>query len=306
MRIVVAGGTGFLGRRLVGRLAADGHDVTVLTRSSRSAVQLLPHDVHTASWDGRSVGGWSQAVDGADAVVNLAGESIAGRRWSPEVKSRLLLSRLEATAALVRAIAGSSRRPYALVNASAVGFYGHVPDGDVTESRSAGTDFLADLCRRWEAEARKSQEQGTRVVILRIGIVLAADGGALQRMVLPFRFFVGGPLGSGRQWVPWVHVEDVISAVRFALLTPSLAGPYNVAAPEPVTMSDFCRAIAAAMRRPSWLRVPEFALRLTLGEMSVVVLGGQRAVPARLTEAGFQFAHARLDDALAAVLLPRP
>lgn len=302
MKIVVAGGTGFIGRRLIGRLLLEGHELTALTRSSRAAVHLLPHGVHPVSWDGRTQGGWTQAVDGADVVVNLAGESIAGRRWSPEVKSRLLLSRLQATSALVLAIAGSLRKPYALVNASAVGFYGHVPDGDVTESGPPGSDFLADLCRRWEAEAVKAENVGTRVVILRLGIVLAADGGALQRMVMPFRFFLGGPLGTGRQWVPWVHVEDVISIMRVAVLSPGFSGPFNVTSPEPATMAEFCRALGAVIRRPSWLRVPEIALRLLLGEMSIVVLGGQRAVPARLREAGFQFAYPALTRALADVL----
>lgn len=302
MKIVIAGGTGFLGGSLARRLAGDGESVVILTRNPGTGRSAGVPGVVLERWDGETSGPWEEQIDGADAVINLAGESIAGGRWSVERKRRLRESRLSATRALVGAIGKVGRKPGVLISASAVGYYGHVPEGDVTESTPHAKDFLGELSREWEAEALAARDSRTRVAIIRIGIVLARDGGALERMLVPFRLFVGGPLGSGRQYFPWVHRDDVIGAVVHLLKIPALSGPFNIAAPDPVRMSEFCRELGRTLRRPSWIPVPAFALRLLLGEMSAVVLAGQRVIPARLLESGYHFAHPTLPGALADIL----
>jgi len=302
MKIVIAGGTGFLGGPLAWRLAGEGESVVVLTRNPGASRRAGLPGIALERWDGGTPGPWEEQIDGADAVINLAGESIAGGRWSVERKRRLRESRLSATRALVRAIGKAGRRPGVLVSASAVGYYGHVPEGDVTESTPPAKDFLGELSREWESEALAARDPRTRVALIRIGIVLGRDGGALGRMLLPFRLFVGGPLGSGKQYFPWVHRDDVIGAVVHLLKTPGLAGPFNIAAPDPVRMSEFCRELGRTLRRPSWAAVPAFALRLLLGEMSAVVLAGQRVIPARLLESGYRFAHPTLRGALDNIL----
>ena len=301
MKVVVAGGSGFIGRSLIARLAGEGHSVVLLSRSSGRKVSL-PAGVTLAGWDGATKGEWWSAVDGADAVVNLSGESIARGRWSEARKRALTDSRLWSTAAIVDAIVGVRNRPRVLVNMSAVGYYGDVPEGDVTESHPAGTGFLPELSAKWEREASRAAGQGVRVVLLRVGIVLEGDGGALPRMALPFRLFVGGPLGSGRQWMPWIHRDDVVGATIAAIRQPSLTGPVNLAAPGIVRMSDFCKRLGRVLGRPSWIPVPSFMLRLILGEMSVVVLSGQRVIPRKLLDAGYAFRYPELDRALRSAL----
>jgi uncharacterized protein (TIGR01777 family) len=202
----------------------------------------------------------------------------------------------------VAAIHRAGSRPSVLINASAVGYYGDVSDREVTEAHPRGPGFLAEVCEQWEKEAQAAESLGVRVVCLRTGVVLEKDGGALPRMLLPFRMFVGGPVGSGRQWFPWIHREDVVGIILFALTHPDLAGPINVMAPDAVTMTEFCRALGRAMRRPSWLPVPSVALKLIFGEMSEILLTGQRAAPKKLLEAGYHFHHPKLDECLSAVL----
>jgi hypothetical protein len=210
---------------------------------------------------------------------------------------RIRDSRIHATRAIVEGIASANVKPEALVNASAVGYYGEVPEDEVTEEYPPGSDFLAEVCRAWEAEALRARTMGVRVVLLRTSIALG-DGGALARMLMPFRFFVGGPLGSGRQWFPWIHRDDVVSAIEFALRERSLEGPVNLAAPEPVRMADFCRRLGRVLHRPSWLPVPAIALKLLLGEMSTMVLTGQKAVPRKLLQTGFRFRYSHLEAAM--------
>jgi uncharacterized protein (TIGR01777 family) len=244
-------------------------------------------------------------VEGTDGIVNLAGESIAARRWSTAQKERISASRIESTRAIADAIEMMGSKPKVLINASGVGYYGDVKTGDVTEDSPGGNDFFAELCRRWEAEAQRAREFGVRVVNLRTGVVLHSSGGALTRFLLPFKLFVGGPLGNGYQWLSWIHREDALRAILFALENPSLTGPLNITAPEPVTMREFCRSLGKALRRPSWIPVPEFALRIALGEMADVVLKGQRAIPKKLLDAGFTFQFPRIDDALLDLLMRR-
>jgi uncharacterized protein (TIGR01777 family) len=301
VRVVLTGATGFLGFPLVVRLLADGHEVTILSR--RPALPPhFPPSVTCVQWDPSVPRAWEHALDGADAVVNLAGASIAGGRWSWRRKRLIVESRLAATRALVDALGRAAARPRVLLNASAVGYYGNVADGDVTEDHPCGVGFLPETCSRWEAEARRAETLGVRVAILRIGIVLDAGGGMLQRLLLPFRLFAGGPLGSGGQWLPWIHLDDVVGAMAFALTTESLAGPVNLTAPQPHTMRAFCAALGTALGRPSWLPVPAIALRIILGEMSTVVLHGQRALPRRLSDAGYPFLHPHLQPALHSIL----
>ena len=301
MKIVIAGGTGFLGRPLTERLAADGHDVVILTR--RAATQGPARAIVWSPGDNvGSAGAWATEIDGAHAVVNLAGESIAGRRWSAAHKQNILDSRVRATRSLVAAIAGASRPPSVFVSGSAVGYYGPLGDELAVETTPAGSDFLARVCRQWEGEANRAASARTRVACIRTGLVLERGGGALPQMLPPFTFGVGGPVGSGRQYWSWIHRTDWIDLVRWAIRTDAAAGPLNATAPEPVRNAEFARALGRALHRPSFMPAPAFALRLMLGEMAdALLLSGQRAVPATAETLGFSFKYPRLDDALGAI-----
>jgi uncharacterized protein (TIGR01777 family) len=299
MKIIVTGGTGFIGSSLVAALVTAGHEVVVLTRASAK----LQGGARAVVWDGNTSGPWKNEIDGADAVINLAGEPIAAKRWSAAQKERIKESRLDATRAIVTAIRDASRKPSVLLSGSAVGYYGDLENGDVTETRKPAGDFLGTVCIAWENEAAKAQALGVRVVTLRTGIVLEKDGGALKKMLLPFKLFAGGPIGSGKQWMPWIHREDMIALILFALKNP-VQGPLNATAPSPVTMKEFAVTLGKTLHRPSFAPVPGFVLKIALGEMSILVLGGQKAVPSALLAAGFTFKYNRLDEALRAILTP--
>jgi uncharacterized protein (TIGR01777 family) len=302
MNVLVAGGTGFIGSTLLERLSEGGHSVILLSRNPQSEENVDRKLVQIEKWDGRTAGPWVHRLESVDAVVNLAGESIGAKRWTESRKALLVTSRLGPTRALVSGISATKKRPPVLVNSSAVGYYGNVESGDVSESHPAGNDFLAGLCKRWETEAQKAADHGVRVVCLRFGVVLEKGGGALERMMLPFRFFVGGSLGSGRQWFPWVHRDDVIGAIIFSLKNSNISGSVNVTAPDHVTMREFTRALGKAMHRPSWAQVPAFVLRMVLGEMAGTVLTGQRVVSRKLEDAGYTFRYPELDEALRAIV----
>jgi hypothetical protein len=295
MRVIVTGGTGFIGPRLCERLVARGHDVIALTRdASRSRDHVHPR-VRIASWaDGAS---WEGFVDGAGALVNLAGESIA-QRWTASAKERIVRSRVNAAARLKAAAEKAARKPGALVSASAVGFYGPHGDEPLDEDAPAGHDFLAQVCVEWEAASRSLEPLGVRVAVLRTGVVLGAGGGALAKMLPPFRAFAGGPLGSGRQWMSWIHRDDLVEMYVWAVENAAVAGPVNATAPAPVTMRTFATALGRALHRPSFAKVPAAAIRLALGEMATVVLDGQRVVPKKALDLGFPF---RFTDVLAAL-----
>jgi uncharacterized protein (TIGR01777 family) len=305
MNVLVTGGTGFIGSALVERLAKENHRVLLLSRRPQALRTASQGIVQAVLWDGKTIGSWARRLEGVDAVVNLAGESIGGKRWTRRRKVLLVDSRIEPTRAIVAAIGSVEKKPAVLVNASAVGYYGDVENGDVAETHPPGIDFLARLCERWEKEALRAEECGVRVVRMRFGVVLETGGGALKRMIVPFRFFVGGPLGSGRQWFPWVHRDDVIGAITFSLMNPSISGPVNVTAPDVVTMSEFARALGKAMHRPTWVRVPAFVLKVVLGEMAGTVVSGQRVVSRKLLDAGYTFRYPKLDGALGAILTRR-
>jgi uncharacterized protein len=289
MKIVIAGATGLIGKLLTQSLLDSGHAVVALTRNARlpmtSSQPLLQFD----HWDGKGAGSWHRHIDHADAIVNLAGESLGAKRWTKSRKLDLISSRVDPTASIVNAMKLATAKPRVFVNASAVGYYGSVEDADVTEDHPAGHDFTSALCVEWEHTAFAAMAIGVRVVLLRSGIVLDPRGGALQKMILPFRLFAGGPLGSGNQWLPWIHREDEVRAICFVLENKGVSGPVNLAAPESVTMREFSSALGNALRRPSALRVPAFVLRTLLGEMAEIVLTGQRVIPEKLLRAGFKF-----------------
>lgn len=291
MTIVIAGGSGFLGQKLVKRLKGEGHAVSILTRR--------PVRANDVQWnpDGSS-GTLPRHLNGTDAVINLAGEGIADKRWSTERKAALRNSRVLATRTLVRAIADCAQPPQAFISASAVGYYGPRGDEPITESSSAGSDFLAQLCVEWEQEARVVESPATRLAIVRTGVVLAGDGGALAKMLLPFKLGVGATLGSGDQFMPWIHVDDWSALVAWLLQNDRAAGSFNASAPAPVTNRTFTHTLGRVLRRPALLHAPAFVLQAALGQMSAILLHGQRMLPAHAEHLGFRFTHRTLEPAL--------
>jgi uncharacterized protein len=304
MKIIVAGGSGFLGAPLCEAWAEDGHDVRMLTRAlppgvSRHESGTGVPGVTRVGWSPDGTAGMlTPVIDGAAAIVNLAGDPLHRRRWSAARKQVLRESRLLPTRSLVEAVAAAANRPAVLVNASAVGYYGDTGNGPVTESSPAGSDFLARLCHDWEAEAQRASSPGVRVVTLRSGVVLERSGGALPKMARLFRYFAGGRLGSGRQYFAWIHRLDWIEMVRWIVDTPSLSGAINATAPHPVTNAHFTRALRRVLHRPALFPVPGFMLRAVVGEMADALLTGQRVFPARAQEAGFHFRYPEIEIAL--------
>jgi uncharacterized protein (TIGR01777 family) len=305
MKIVVAGGTGFIGSALSARLAGQGHSLILLIRSISAAAEAPSQT--TLLWQPGSAGTWEQTLEetiaGADGVINLAGEPIAGKRWSETQKRKLRSSRIDTTRALVTAIGGAKKKPGFFINASAVGYYGPRGDEVITEESGPGGDFLAEVCSEWEEEAKKAETHGVRVLRLRTGIVLGKGGGALSKMVPSFKLFIGGPLGSGGQWMPWIHLEDEIGLIQFLMENTNARGAVNATAPHPVTMKEFCRTLGSVLHRPCWAPVPAFALRLLLGEMAGMLLTGQRAVPGAAQRLGYRFDHPSLRETLESLAL---
>lgn len=302
MHIVIAGGSGFLGRALTQALTSDGHDVSVLTRQAPARSTSQPHLAHVVWNPNGQSGPWATAVNRADAVVNLAGESIAAKRWSAAQKQKLRDSRLLATRSLVNAIRDAPTTPRVLVSGSAVGYYGDRGEETLTETSPPGSDFLAELATAWEAAANETAHL-TRVALIRTGIVLDRREGALPKMLPPFFMFAGGPLGAGTQYMPWIHKDDWVSLMVWTIITQEARGPLNATSPHPVTNREFSSALGRAMKRPSLLPAPAFALRLALGEMAdALLLSGQRALPVRATDLGFPFRYLNIDEALADIL----
>lgn len=299
MKIVVTGGTGFIGHSLVDELVRHGHDVVVLSRKADHASQS---SVRLVEWDARSMGPWQAELATADAVVNLAGAPIAEGRWTESRKQLLLNSRILATRLLVDALAGRSKALPLMVSASGIGYYGASDDRLLDERSSLGEGFLASLSAAWEAEALRAGQFGTRVVLLRTGMVLEQDGGALPKMLLPFRLFAGGPVLPGTQWVSWIHRRDLIGLIQWAIATPTVSGPVNAVAPVAVTMNTFCSTLGKVLHRPSWLPVPGLALRLALGELGTLMTTGQRVQPAKALAGGYEFHYPTLEPALRAIM----
>jgi len=296
MRVIITGGTGLIGRALAESLAPDRYQVIVLSRHPASAPPF-PDGVQVVQWDARTPNGWDHLADGAKAIVNLAGASL-NRRWTPANKQLIRDSRLNAGQAVVGAVAQAERKPDVVIQASGAGCYGPRGNETVTEQAGFGDGFLGRTAEAWEASTAAVEEHGVRRAIIRTGVVLSTEGGAFPLLVLPFRFFVGGPLGSGEQWLPWIHMADHVRAMRFLIQDDTATGPFNLAAPQPVTNAEFSRLLGHVLKRPACLRVPGFAVRLALGEMSTVVLDGQRAIPQRLHNLGFEFSFPEPEPAL--------
>jgi hypothetical protein len=296
MKILMTGATGLIGHRLCQSLKGDGHAVTALTRSPAKAEALDASEVY--AWEPEAGPPPEQALIGVDAVVHLAGEPIAAHRWSDEQKKRIRDSRIISTRNLVNALRLAERKPRALVSSSAIGFYGDRGDEPLIESSPAGTGFMSEVCAGWEEEAERARHFGVRVVQVRTGVVLSGEGGALKKMLPPFKLGIGGQLGSGKQWFPWIHLEDIVGIFRSAILSSSITGPVNGTAPEPVTNSEFTRQLARALHRPAFLPMPEFALRALMGEMADVLLGSQRVIPKGMLDAGYRFQFPLLAPAL--------
>lgn len=306
MRWFITGATGLVGRYLCRRCVEAGDAVIALARRPDRAALRLPASVQIVPGDATAGGSWQQHVATADVVVNLAGENIFARRWSAAFREQIRGSRIEATRRVVEAIESAPSRPAVLINASAVGYYGPRAREPIDESAGAGGDFLAEVCAAWESAARQAEPLGVRVVLLRLGIVLARDGGALARMLTPFRLGLGGPVGSGDQGVSWIHIADLVRLIEFAARSDVLRGPVNAVAPQPASNREFARTLASVLHRPAWLPMPGWLLRLVLGEVADVLLTGQYAIPRAAEEAGFEFRFPTLRSALEDLLRESP
>lgn len=302
MRVIITGGTGFIGQNLAAELAAAGDEVVLLSRNPARATGL-PAGVRAERWDGRSAAGWAGLADGAGAIVNLAGENLAGggflpARWTTERKALILNSRLDAGRAVVEAVTAARAKPRVVIQSSGIGHYGSRADQVLTEADPPGDDFLARLTVDWEASTAAVAAQGVRHVAIRSAVVLSPDEGALKRLILPAKLFAGGPMGSGRQGFAWIHPADETAAIRFLLGHEHATGPFNLVAPQPTTYAEFARTLARVMGRPYWFPVPGFALRALLGEVASTVLEGQRALPQKLLDLGFRFRFPNAEAAL--------
>jgi uncharacterized protein (TIGR01777 family) len=305
MKVAITGATGFVGSRLVKRLHEEGNKILVLTRNTSLAQKVFPSEafphVEIVAYTPTISGAWQDTLAGCDGVVNLAGAPIAEERWTQERKQEILNSRQLGTQKIVEAIAKVNPKPSVLVNPSAIGFYGTSETATFDETSPAGEDFLAQVCQAWEAEAAKVKAAGVRLVILRFGIVLG-NGGALGKMITPFKLFAGGPIGSGRQWFSWIHLDDLVNLIIQALTKSEMAGVYNATAPNPVRMTDLCQTLGQVMHRPSWMPVPAFAIEALLGDGAIVVLEGQQVLPKGTLAAGFDYQYPYLPSALQQIL----
>lgn len=306
MKVAITGATGFVGSRLVERLHSQGHHILVLTRNLAAAQKAFPSskfaNVEINTYTPTQSGDWQQAISGCNGVVNLAGEPIAEGRWTAERKQEILNSRKLGTQKIVEAISQANPKPEVLVNASAIGYYGTSETASFDENSAAGNDFLAGVCQAWEAEAQKVVEAGVRLVILRLGIVLGKGGGALGRMIAPFKVFAGGPIGSGKQWFSWIHRDDLVNLIIQALTRPDISGVLNATAPHPVRMAELSQTIGQVLNRPSWLPVPGVAIEALLGDGAIVVLEGQQVLPQRPLQYDFDYQYPTVKEALKDIL----
>lgn len=302
MKVIISGGSGLIGSVLARDLAENGHEVFILSRSPKQNISRYGEGIQVVGWDGKTAAGWGSLVEGADAIVNLVGENLSSGRWTKARKRRIIQSRVEPGRALVEAVRQAKIKPKLLIQSSAIGYYGVRGDEKITEDADPGNEFQSQVCIDWENSTAAVEELGVRRVITRSGIVLDARQGALPRMVMPFKFFVGGPIGSGKQWVSYISIFDQVKAIRFLLEHETASGVYNLTTPNPLRNKDFEKAIGQAVRRPALIPVPAFAMQLLFGEMSIIILKGQRVLPERLLEAGFKFDHPDANSALRAVL----
>lgn len=305
MKVAITGATGFVGTRLVEQLHTQGHQVVVLTRNPEKAKRIFPKSAYpnleVVGYTPTESGAWQQSIAGCEGVVNLAGTPIAEERWTPQRKQDILESRVKTTEKLVEAIKAAEPKPSVLVSTSAVGYYGTSETASFDETSPSGDDFLAQVCQQWEAKAEAVKDSGTRLAIIRLGIVLGM-GGALAKMLTPFKLFAGGPLGTGQQWFSWIHRDDLVQLIIFCLTHPEVEGVVNGTAPNPVRMSQLCQTLGTVLNRPSWLPVPSFALEALLGDGAKVVLEGQQVLPKRTLSYNFDYQYPTLKPALEEIL----
>ncbi len=301
-RVIISGAAGFIGRALCRSLHGD-YEIVALSRDAARAAGALGGCAKTAEWDARTAGAWARQVEGAHAIIDLAGENLASGRWTQAKRDSIMQSRTNSASAIVDAVSGAKAKPAVVIQASAVGYYGSRGDELLDENSGVGSGFLADVCRRTEAMAARVERSGVRFVAIRSGLVLSREGGVLPRFMMPYRFYVGGWLGHGRQWLSWISLEDEIRAIRFLMESSDLAGPFNLTAPNPITMRQFSRALGQVLRKPAWTTVPAFVLRLVFGPMAdEVLLASQKVTPKRLLGTGFTFKYPELQAALEAIL----
>jgi hypothetical protein len=313
MRVIIPGGTGLIGRALIKELLASGYDVVVLSRNPAKA-SGLPPNTKVVNWDGRTADGWGELVEGAEAIVNLAGENIAGdtwwallvNRWTEQHKRTILDSRLNAGRAVVQAVQHARIKPKVVVQSSAVGYYGSRGEEELTELSEPANDPIAQICIKWEDSTTEVEQMGVRRVVIRTGgVPISTDGGAFPFMLLPFRLFVGGPLGNGKQWFSWIHMADEVRAIRYLIENPGTHGAFNLCSPQPIRNRDFSRILGKVLRRPSFIPVPGFALRLVFGEKASFLTGSQKQAPRRLLDLGFSFQYPDAESAVRDTLRKR-
>jgi uncharacterized protein (TIGR01777 family) len=309
MRVFITGGTGLVGRRLVADRLERGDEVVVLSRDAARAAPLFGANINgkitAVQGDPAQPGEWQARVDGCDAVIHLAGAGIADRRWSAAYKKEMRFSRIEGTRQVVSAIERAAVRPRTLISASGLGYYGDQGERELNEMTSAGDDFLARLCVEWERQAMQAEKLGVRVVVLRIAMVLDERGGALKKLLLPFRLFAGGPIGSRKRFTPWIHWRDLIGLIDLLLCDAQMNGPVNVTAPQPIRQGEFARVIGKALGRPSFMPTPGFALRIAVGEMAGAIVASQRVIPEKAIKHGYRFHYTDLESALQSLLKQR-
>jgi uncharacterized protein (TIGR01777 family) len=302
MNIIITGGSGLIGRALTESLTQDGHEVVILSRNPEN-VTNLPRGARAAAWDGKTAAGWGKLVEGTHAIINLAGESIGGdgfipSRWTAERKGRIRQSRIDAGEAVVAAVSAARDKPELVIQSSAIGYYGPHTDELIDEDYPAGDDYLASVCVDWENATKPVEEFGVRRAITRTGLVFTPEGGIFDRLQFPFKLFAGGPMGSGKQYYSWIHMQDAINAIRLLIENKEAQGAFNLTAPSPVTSREFAKTLGKVMGRPSAIPVPSFALKLALGEVSMTALEGQRVIPKHLLDLGFEFKYPDLEEAL--------
>jgi uncharacterized protein (TIGR01777 family) len=305
MKIAVTGATGFIGRALCNELTKE-HNIIALTRSPQKASALFDKAVKIIKWNPNTLDGWEKCIESSDAIVNLAGANLASKRWTQNIKAEILKSRIKTSKVLVAAIKNAKSRPKVVILASAIGFYGPRGDEQLDEKSSNGDGFLTEVCQQIEGCSREFEALGVRSVIIRTGIVLGTSGGALPKMALPFRFYIGGFWGSGNQWISWISLADEIAAIKFLIENENLKGAFNLVSPQPLTNRQFFQILAAALKKPCWLPIPEFALKVMFGEMaSGLFLASQRVYPTKLNDAGFECRHSNLKSALESIKFER-
>lgn len=303
MRVFFTGGSGFIGRNLITALINRGDQVTTISRHPEATKKLLGDSVKIISGDPSQSGNWQQEAGGSDAIINLCGAPILDKKWNAQRKQLLIDSRTQPTKRLVEALKQTGARAKVLISGSAMSYYGSHGDEELTESAENGDDFSAQLCRLWEDEANKAINLGVRVVNLRTSDVLGRGGGVLAKMIPPFKFFVGGPFGSGRQFISWIHIDDYINIVLKILADEEISGPINMATPKPVTNREFAKTLAGVLKRPSWLPLPGFILKLLFGEGAVLLLEGEKLMPSKMLDKGYKFKFAELEPALRDLIL---